>query len=99
VLALATKFFPTNDKSAESYCNKPEKFREISEKADHLLSENGLLEKLVMKKKQPQAGDVKYVFVTKVGPGPINVSPEESLLDNTGNYREPGPGHKRLQIA
>jgi hypothetical protein len=29
----------------------------------------------------PRAGDVKYVFVTKSGPGPVRQPLEESLLD------------------
>ena len=48
----------------------------------------------------PRAGDVKYVFVTKSGPGPVRQPLEESLLDPaTGGLVEPGPRHKRMRIG
>ena len=48
----------------------------------------------------PKAGDVKYVFVTKSGPGPISQDSSESLLDSsTGLPIEPGPKHKRMKIT
>lgn len=47
----------------------------------------------------PKESDVKYVFLTKSGPGPILQPIEESLLDaSTGLPVPPGPNHQRLQI-
>lgn len=47
----------------------------------------------------PNAGDVKYIFHTKSGPGPLQQPPSESLLDpETGNPVAPGPKHKRMRI-
>ena len=47
------------------------------------------------------AGDVKYVFVTKAGPGPTRQSAEEHLLDPTSGLPVVPRGlkHRRLRIG
>jgi hypothetical protein len=99
VSAMAALYFPSSEPTAVNYCNKPEEFVKIANSADSILPE-GLRTKLATTGRTPKADDVKYVFITKVGPGPINVSQEESLLDSaSGNPVEPGPKHKRLRMG
>ena len=96
---MVTLYFPTNDASAQTYCNRPEDFLRVAAENDSFLP-NDLKAKLATTGRVPKAGDVKYVFVTKSGPGPINQPQSEALLDAaTGEPREAGPKHKRLKIG
>ncbi len=99
LLAMATLYFPTNDASAVSYCNRPEEYLRVANSATALLPTE-LQARLATTGRIPKPDDVKFVFLTKVGPGPINVPISESLLDpNTGEPVEPGPNHKRMKIG
>lgn len=58
-----------------------------------------LLSKLDATGRSPRSGDVKYMFLTKSGPGPIRQPREDSLLnEDSGLCKEPGPKHKRMKI-
>jgi len=47
----------------------------------------------------PKSGDVKYMFYTKPGPGPIKAADEDILLDpSTGMPVPPQPQHRKLVI-
>eukprot|EP01040_Poterioochromonas_malhamensis_P001394 gene1395-1476_t len=99
LLAMATLYFPTNDASAVSYCNRPEEYLRVANSAPTLLPTE-LQARLATTGRIPKPDDVKFVFLTKVGPGPINVPISESLLDpNTGEPVAPGPNHKRMKIG
>jgi diphosphomevalonate decarboxylase len=99
LLALVNLYFPTSDSTAESYCNRPADFLRVGATINEHLPEE-LVAKLATTGRIPKPDDVKFVFVTKVGPGPVNLPANESLLDpNTGNPVEPGPAHKRLKIG
>ena len=94
---MSTLYFPAPG-PVENYCNKPEEYNRVS--GDESLLPNDLKERLARTGRIPKAGDVKYIFVTKSGPGPIRQPVEEHLLDhNTGLPVEPGPKHKRMKIG
>jgi hypothetical protein len=97
LLALSALYFPAPN-GTSNYCNKPDEFDRVNADAS-LLSEE-LKVKLAATGRVPKSGDVKYVFVTKSGPGPISQPESERLLDTTtGLPVEPGPSHKRMKIG
>lgn len=82
----------------EDYCNKPEEYNRVS--SDESLLPADLKERLARTGRIIKADDVKYIFVTKSGPGPIRQEAVEHLLDsNSGLPVEPGPKHKRMKIG
>ena len=89
--------FTTGDTAvAAHYCNNAAALQEAVRSVD--LSPE-LLSKLDATGRTPRSGDVKYLFLTKSGPGPIRQPWEESLLDGeSGLCKEPGPKHKRMKI-
>lgn len=96
LLSAMIKYFPAPGPSAE-YCSDPALY-------DSMASVGSLSEELEASLARvgwkPRAGDVKYIFVTKPGPGPIRQPLSESLIDPiTGLPRPPGPAHRRLQIT
>lgn len=96
VLAVMAKYFPAPGAAAD-YCNKPDEFSKVQGDASLIPAE--LAAKLDKTGRNPAAGDVKYVFVTKSGPGPLRQPLSESLLDPaTGLPVPPGPKHKRMKI-
>ena len=106
VTAVMAHYFPppplsSDPSSAEAarslYCNNPTLLRDAE--LNVRLSEE-LLERLDATGRTPRSGDVKYMFLTKSGPGPVRQPYEESLLDEqTGLFKEPGSKHKRMKIA
>lgn len=100
VLAVMAKYFPAPG-SSELYCNKPAEYDDVTkEETFRRLVPAELAEKLSKAGRVPVAGDVKYIFSTKSGPGPIPQSDSEALLDHTtGLPRAPGPKHRRMKIA
>lgn len=96
-------YFPAPGQAAD-YCNKPELYAEVTAQVDKFLaaapvSPSEVFAKLDATGRVPHAGDVKYIYVTKSGPGPICQPAEESLLDSaTGQPVAPGPKHKRMII-
>ena len=93
-------YFPPPGR-AEEYCNNApswcasvdEARVRITPELSAQLSRTGLSRKA--------AGDVKYVFVTKAGPGPTRQSAEEHLLDPTSGLPVVPRGlkHRRLRIG
>lgn len=82
--------------AAAHYCNNPAALQAAVRSVE--ISPE-LLSKLDATGRSPRSGDVKYMFLTKSGPGPIRQSWEESLLDeHSGLCKEPGPKHKRMKI-
>lgn len=91
------KYFPAPG-AVDEYCSSPEEYSRIAADTDALVPPE-LIEKLDKTGRAPVPGDVKYVFLTKSGPGPIRQPLEESLLDpETGMPVPPGPKHKRMRI-
>ncbi len=80
------------------YCNRPDVYNQVAAAVNTFVPAE-LNTRLAATGRIPKEGDVKYVFVTKSGPGPILQPAEESLLDAaTGLPVPPGPNHRRLQI-
>lgn len=99
VTAVMSHYFPAPGSNAAEYCNKPDDFNRIVSAVDiHISSE--LKTKLDATGRIPKAGDVKYMFLTRAGPGPIAQPETESLLNpETGEAVAPGPKHKRMKLA
>lgn len=98
LLAMTATFFPTGG-SSERFCNRPDRYDRALQNAGVLLPADLQL-RLQSTGRVVKAGDVKYVFVTKTGAGPICQPAGEHLLDSvTGQQVEPGPAHKRMRIS
>ncbi len=98
IMAMVTAFYPAPGSSAD-YCNRPDIYDNTAARQSELLPPS-VMARLQSTGRVPRAGDVKYVFVTKSGPGPVRQPLEESLLDPaTGDLVEPGPRHKRMRIG
>jgi hypothetical protein len=103
VFAVAAHYFPAPGEPAD-YCNDPALYARVVAEMDAFVAPAGcssaeLLSKLDATGRVPKAGDVKYIYTTKAGPGPLHQPAEESLLDpKTGQPVAPGPKHKRMQI-
>ena len=93
-------YFPAPRNDATTYCNKPELFNIVINDINKYITSD-MFKELNATGRIPNAGDVKYIFVTKSGSGPILIeSFEESLLDTkTGLPIEPGSKHKRMKIT
>lgn len=100
VLAVVAKYFPSPAEQGPSgYCSDKARFDEAVRDEESIIPAQ-LREALRHTGRVPTAGDVKYIFLTKPGPGPLKQPIEESLLDPaTGNLKPPSDKHKRLQIA
>lgn len=96
-------YFPAPGAPA-AYCNKPELYDEVVANIDKFatfgsITTDDLLSKMNRAGGKREAGDVKYIYVTKSGPGPLLQPADESLLSPaTGLPVEPGPKHKRMII-
>ena len=103
VFAVMAHYFPAPGAPAD-YCNKPDLYNEVTARVDSFLTEAPVSPAEVFATlnatgRVPHAGDVKYIYLTKAGPGPIVQPAEESLLDPaTGLPVVPGPKHKRMII-
>lgn len=98
VTAVMAHYFPAPGSTAD-YCNNVEEFDSIKSKETALLTAE-LKSRLDATGRKPQAGDVKYMFLTKAGPGPIPQPQGEALLDpTTGLPLPPSHRHKRLRIS
>lgn len=100
VMAVMVHFFPAPGTPAD-YCNDVDFFVKSCSNKGIIVSD--LLKKLNKTGRIPSAGDVKYIFHTRSGKGPIRQPAEESLLDpSTGTPLPPGSEvlsrHKRMQI-
>ena len=100
---MSAHYFPAPGSPAD-YCNDPVLYDQVIAEADRFMGPAGctssaLFEKLDATGRVPKAGDVKYIYTTKAGPGPLCQPVSESLLDSvTGQPVEPGPKHKRMKI-
>lgn len=95
VLAVMAKYFPAPG-ATRDYCNSVSAYAEaIGQQASLPAS---LVQDLDRTGRVPAAGDVKYIFVTRPGPGPQSTN--ESLLDPaTGEPVPAGPRHQQMKIA
>jgi hypothetical protein len=100
VMAVMTKYFPAPG-APELYCNKPSEYNAATdEETFKKLVPADLADKLSKTGRLPAAGDVKYIFSTRSGPGPTSQPDTEALLDLvTGMPRAPGPKHRRMRLA
>lgn len=97
IAAAMAKYFPAPGAIAD-YCNNGKELSRII--ADSSLLPKELVEKLDETGRIPTAGDVKYMFLTKSGPGPIPQPLSESLLSPaTGLPVPPSSKHKRMNIG
>jgi diphosphomevalonate decarboxylase len=99
VLSVMAKYFPSHQADVANYCSNPSLFTSVTERESEVISpELGVqLKKTGVK---PTPGDVKFVFVTKSGPGPILQPMSEALLSpETGLPVAPNGKHKRLVIS
>jgi diphosphomevalonate decarboxylase len=99
VLSVMAKYFPSHHADVANYCSNPTMFAAVTAGESTIISGDlrASLEKTGCK---PNPGDVKFVFVTKSGPGPIRQPAEESLLNpETGLPVPPNEKHRRLQIS
>jgi len=94
ILAVMAKYFPSPGITAD-YTNDVVFYEKA--KGFTLDSMQGELDKAG---KVPTPNDVKYIFYTKSGPGPIQQPITESLLDPvTGDPVPPSSKHKRMNIG
>ncbi len=91
------KYFPAPG-FPRDYCSDPNFFAACV--SDSTLIPDELKAKLDSTGRVPTPGDVKYIFTTKSGPGPISQPIDEILLDTaTGLPKPPTSRHKRLKIS
>lgn len=95
VLAAMARYFPAPGDAAD-YCNSPSEYSRITTAG---LLPADLIAAMDKAGRVPAAGDVKYMFYTRSGPGPIRQPLEEAILSpTTGMPVEAGPKHKRMKI-
>jgi hypothetical protein len=98
LLTVMAKYFPPMSSNLSEYCNEEEALSAAIRSQDTLPSD--LLASLQRCGRNPIPGDVKYIFVTRSGPGPINVGMEHALLDPaTGLPVPPRPEHRQLKVG
>lgn len=98
VLAVMAKYFPAPNLISD-YCNNVNEFNRVTTVEDNSIIPLELSNSLKKSGRIPIAGNVKYIFFTKAGPGPIKQEESECLLNpNTGLPVEPGIKHKRMII-
>lgn len=99
VLAVMAKYFPAPG-APEDYCSNPAEFVRVTSETDGVHVDPELEAKLDQTGRARTPGDVKYIFLTKAGPGPLRQPLEESLLSpETGLPVPPSANHKRLNIG
>jgi diphosphomevalonate decarboxylase len=99
LMAVFAKFFPCATSLLSDYCNKPSVFMDAETNFNDLVPSD-FYTKLKSTGRPCRAGDVKYMFVTKPGSGPVEQPLEEAIIDSvTGEYKAPSPKHRRLKIG
>jgi len=97
LMAVTANYFPAPG-AVDAYTNNPLLYTQTQNAPNQFLS-NELIMKINETGRVAKPGDVKYVFTTKPGPGPILQDIQEALIDpNTGQPRPAGPNHKKLQL-
>ena len=95
IFAAMSHYFPAPGEPKD-YCNAPADYTRV-QTAGLLPAE--LIAAMNKAGRDPAAGDVKYMFYTKSGPGPLHQPLEEAILSpSTGLPVEAGPKHKRMKI-
>jgi len=98
ILAIMARYFPAPGPVAD-YTNNEEEFNSVNAEAEEMIPAE-LAAKLDKTGRTPNAGDVKYIFYTKSGPGPILQPIEEAILDtSTGLPIDVSHKHKRMRIS
>jgi hypothetical protein len=98
LLTVMSKYFPPMSLNLSEYCNEEGALSAAIRSQGSLPSD--LLASLQRCGRNPVPGDVKYIFVTRSGPGPINVGMEHALLDPaTGLPVPPRPEHRQLKVG
>lgn len=93
------RYFPGPGSDSTAYCNKPAEFDSLVAQFEELVPPE-LAAKLEGAGRKPAVGDVKYVFLTKSGPGPIPQPAEESLLNPAdGQPVQPSANHRRMKLS
>lgn len=97
IFSVMTKYFPAPG-ALRDYCNNVPEYADAVAKQAFLPEQ--LLTSLAKTGRTPSAGDVKYMFYTKSGPGPIEQPQSEALLSpQTGLPVPAGPGHKQMKVV
>ena len=99
IYAVMARYFPApNTDNVAAYTNSPDIYNKVTSDTDLIPAE--LLAKLDKCGRAPVAGDVKYMFHTKSGPGPIHQPLSEAVLDTTtGMPIDVSHKHARMQIS
>ena len=102
MLAVMARYFPSpsgSNNSGSGYCSNPAVYEAVTQREAALVPAD-LLQQLDHTGRVPASGDVKYIFLTKPGPGPVKQDLSESLLNSqTGELNPVSQKHKRLQIG
>ena len=94
---MAAKYFPPPGPIHE-YCNAPDAL--LTSMHDDTLLPQSLVNKLDLTGRSPAPGDVKYIFLTKAGPGPQEQPMSECLLSPVSGFPVPASKkHARMQIS
>ena len=101
IMASLGLYFPAPGPSA-SYCNNPVEFDRCKMLTNDLVGDE-LRAKLDKCGRVPAANDVKYMFLTKVGGGPVLQTVEDSVIDLTTGQPKPtlitDLKHRRMTIG
>lgn len=98
ITAIMHKYFPAPS-ALTDYCNNPTELESITQQTNTLIP-TALVTLLDATGRKPIPNDVKYMFLTKSGPGPLLQPLSESLLDlQTGLPVEAGPKHKKMKLS
>ena len=96
-MSVVSKYFPAPGDVAD-YCNDAKAFGTAISGQDTLPAE--LIRRLNKTGRVPRSGDVKFVFLTRPGPGPQCLDSAESMLDaTTGLPNERGAKIQRLKVS
>ncbi|CAE7751249.1 Mvd [Symbiodinium microadriaticum] len=96
-MSVVSKYFPAAGDYSD-YCNDGRAFESAVSSQSSLPIE--LLRRLDMTGRVPQSGDVKYVFLTRAGPGPQCLDSSQAMLDtDTGLPNEVGRNIKRMKVS
>lgn len=93
LLAMAALHFPAPNGNNDKYCNAPQRLSAAPAVSAELAA------RYAATGHAPRAGDVKYVFVTKAGPGPQRQLTESLLDPASGMPAQAGPKHQRMKIG
>jgi hypothetical protein len=97
IFSVMTKYYPAPGALRE-YCNNTAAYADAVSKQVFLPEPLGAA--LAKTGRTPAAGDVKYMFYTRSGPGPVEQPQSEALLSpQTGLPVPAGPKHKQMKVS